>query len=222
MSDHVEILAEMFKTRRNEENSRQMSAYMKNHFEFFGIKTPERRAIEKEFFQKTGILKEPFNGAFVLALWAKPEREFQNAAMDYIEKYLKKLEKEQIYLMEKLITTKSWWDTVDMLAQKPVGKILLNHRELVPELAEGWAVSENMWLRRTAIIFQLKHKSETDEDLLYRYISLNSDSKEFFIQKGIGWALREYSKTSPESVKVFIQTHRLAPLSVREGSKYLS
>jgi 3-methyladenine DNA glycosylase AlkD len=196
MRDLAETLEDMLRARGNKDHAEQMSRYMKGHFQFFGIKTPERRE--------------------------KPEREFQMAAIDYIEKYLKKLGKEDIYLMEKLITTKSWWDSVDTLAQKPVGTIVFKHRELIPELVEKWAVSENMWLRRTAIIFQLKYKSETDEALLYRYITLNAGSKEFFIQKGIGWALREYSKTCPECVKAFIQTHSLAPLSVREGSKYLT
>ncbi|MBT2756542.1 DNA alkylation repair protein [Mesobacillus foraminis] len=222
MKDLAETLEDMLRARGNKAHAEQMSRYMKGHFQFFGIKTPERREIQKEFFQKTGILKEPFNEEFVLALWEKPEREFQMAAIDYVEKYLKKLGKEDIYLMEKLITTKSWWDSVDTLAQKPVGTIVFKHRELIPELVERWAVSENMWLRRTAIIFQLKYKSETDEALLYRYITLNAGSKEFFIQKGIGWALREYSKTCPECVKAFIRTHSLAPLSVREGSKYLT
>jgi 3-methyladenine DNA glycosylase AlkD len=221
MDKRVESLNKMFREKANQEYAEQMSRYLRNHFPFLGIKTPERREIEKEFFKQTGVLKEPFNEAFVLALWRQPEREFQLAAVDYIVHLLKKLEKEHIHLMENLITTKSWWDTVDTLAQKPVGTIIAKHPELITELVEKWVVSEDLWLRRTAIIFQLKYKAETDEELLYRYIKLNSDSKEFFIQKGIGWALREYSKTNPESVRRFIEANQLAPLSVREGSKHL-
>jgi 3-methyladenine DNA glycosylase AlkD len=78
-----------------------------------------------------------------------------------------------------------------------------------------------MWLRRTAILFQLKYKQDTNEQLLYQYILRNADSKEFFIQKAIGWALREYSKTSPASVKEFLQDHEVSRLSYREGSKYI-
>ncbi|KKK38031.1 DNA alkylation repair protein [Mesobacillus campisalis] len=221
MKKLAEQLRSMMAEKANKENAVHMKAYMKGKFPFFGIKTPQRREIEKQFFTETGILKQPFSEEFVLSLWDFPERELQAAAMDYIEKFLKQLTKEHFYLMKKLITSKSWWDTVDMLAQKPVGKIAADHPELIQEEIEHWAVASDMWLRRSAIIFQLKYKERTNEELLYRYITLNADSKEFFIQKGIGWALREYSKTNPESVKSFISSHRLAPLSVREGSRHL-
>lgn len=221
MGELAEQLRNMMAEKADEENAVHMKAYMKGQFPFFGIKTPQRREIEKQFFSGTGMLKQPFNEEFVLSLWELPERELQAAAIDYIVKYLKQLTKEHVYLMKQLITTKSWWDTVDMLAQKPVGKIAADHPELIQEEIESWAVADDMWLRRSAILFQLKYKERTNEDLLYRYITLNADSKEFFIQKGIGWALREYSKTNPESVRDFITSHRLAPLSVREGSRHL-
>ena len=108
-----------------------------------------------------------------------------------------------------------------MLAQHPVGTIALNYPEVIPETIIDWAQSENMWLRRTAILFQLKYKENTDEELLSEIIKQNAGSKEFFIQKAIGWALREYSKTNPESVKKFIAENKLPKLSQREGSKYL-
>jgi 3-methyladenine DNA glycosylase AlkD len=93
---------------------------------------------------------------------------------------------------------------------------------VIKERIDGWASGNNMWLRRTAILFQLKYKDHTDEELLYRYILQNNESREFFIQKAIGWALREYSKTNHASVKLFIDSNLLAKLSVREGSKYLN
>ncbi|MCM3586795.1 DNA alkylation repair protein [Mesobacillus maritimus] len=221
MKQFVEDLRGRLAANANPENAEQMARYMKNHFPFFGIKTPQRREIANEFFRETELLKEPFEESFVLALYDQPERECQMVAIDYIVRSLKKLEKSDIDLMHRLLTTKSWWDSVDTLAQKPVGTIVANHPELIAEVIDTWAVSENLWLRRTAIIFQLKYKEQTNEELLYHYIKLNAASKEFFIQKGIGWALREYSKTNPESVRNFIQSHSLAPLSVREGSKHL-
>src|SRR5690606_3000498 len=121
--------------------------------------------------------------------------------LDYIDKQLKNISKEHLSLMHQLITTKSWWDTVDMLAQKPIGKIAEDSPSIINSTIDNWSQNENMWLRRTAILFQLKYKEKTNEDLLYTYIKRNSDSKEFFIQKAIGWALREYSKTNPESVR---------------------
>ncbi|SEN44996.1 3-methyladenine DNA glycosylase AlkD [Mesobacillus persicus] len=221
MKELVGEIRERFAEKANKENAEQMSKYLKNHFTFFGIKTPLRREIVKGYFHETELLKKPFSEEFVLSLWAEPEREFQMVAADYIVHNLKNLKKQHIDLMEQLITTKTWWDSVDTLASKPVGKIVADHPELITERLDRWAVSENMWLRRTSIIFQLKYKAETDENLLYRYIKINADSKEFFIQKAIGWALREYSKTNPESVRNFIETNKLAPLSVREGGKHL-
>ncbi len=108
-----------------------------------------------------------------------------------------------------------------MLAQKPVGEIAKHNPEVISEKIEGWAFGDNLWLRRTAILFQLKYKSQTDDKLLYRYINQNKNSKEFFIQKAIGWAIKEYSKTNPESVQQYISENKLAILSLREGSKYL-
>ncbi|AND42535.1 MULTISPECIES: DNA alkylation repair protein [Cytobacillus] len=217
----IRLLIKLFEENRDIEKAIPMQSYLKDHFPFLGIKAPERRALLKEYFNETGLLKQEFNPDFVEALWDLEEREYQAAALDYIGKFTRKLDKSHLSLVEKLITTKSWWDTVDMLAAHPAGAIAAKNPEVIPEKIEGWATSENMWLRRAAILFQLKYKTSTNEDLLYRYIMLNNDSKEFFIQKAIGWALREYSKTNPESVKRFIESNTLARLSIREGSKYI-
>lgn len=216
------MLTRLFEANRNEANAGPMEKYMKNHFPYLGIKKPQRSQLEKQFFQETGLLKEPFNQEFIRELWAKDEREYQYTALVYLEKSLNKLEKTDLPFMEELMKTKSWWDTVDAIAPKPVGKIAEKFPEVVAETIDGWAIHENLWLRRAALLFQLKYKGNTNEELLYQYIRLNAESKEFFIQKAIGWALREYSKTNSASVKKFIEATKLAPLSVREGSKYLA
>ncbi|NLC38318.1 MAG: DNA alkylation repair protein [Clostridia bacterium] len=219
--DLIKEVMSLFEANRNREHAAPMAQYMQNKFSFLGIKTPERRSLLNEFYKKSGILKEPFREDYVLALWELDPREYQYAALDYLKRMLKKLGKSHLPLMEKLITTKSWWDTVDMLAQHPVGTIAAKYPEVIPEKIEGWAYGNNLWLRRTAILFQLKYKEKTDEELLYAIIKHNSRSQEFFIQKAVGWALREYSKTNPASVKEFIAHHELPKLSVREGSKYI-
>ena len=221
MPRDIEILTNLFEEHRNSHNAEPMKRYMKNHFSFLGIKSPQRKELEKQFFHETGMLKEPFNRAFVFELWDKEEREYQYTGLVYLEKSLKKLQKDDLLSMEKLITTKSWWDTVDAISPKPVGEIAKRFPEVIAETIDGWAEGDAIWLRRAALLFQLKYKQGTNEELLYRYIKQNADSKEFFIQKAIGWALREYSKTNPASVKHFIDENQLAPLSVREGSKYL-
>jgi 3-methyladenine DNA glycosylase AlkD len=221
LSDKLEFVTKLFEANRNETEAGPMKKYMKDHFPFLGIKSPIRKELEKEFFKETGIVKEPFDQEFIIELWKKDEREYQYTALTYIEKMLKKLQKDDLALMERLVLEKSWWDTVDAIAAKPVGRIAEMYPEVIEETIDGWAVHENMWLRRTAILFQLKYKEKTDEDRLYRYIRNNSYSNQFFIQKAIGWALREYSKTDPASVRRFINENTLAPLSIREGSKYV-
>ncbi|QED49808.1 DNA alkylation repair protein [Cytobacillus dafuensis] len=217
----IQLLVDLFEQKRNREKAIPMENYMKNHFPFLGIKTPERNQLMKLFYQESGILKKSFQPDLVTALWEKDEREYQYAALDYIGRSLKKLDKQHLPLMKKLIMMKPWWDTVDLLASKPVGTIAANHPEVISEEIDTWAYGDHLWLRRTAILFQLKYKERTNEELLYRYIQQNKESKEFFIQKAIGWTLREYSKTNPTSVKAFIESTHLPKLSVREGSKYI-
>ena len=217
----LHVLVDLFEQHRDQEKAIPMQNYMKNHFPFLGIKTPERRSLVKQFFVESGILKSDFQTDFILTLWKKDEREYQYAALDYLEKSMKRLEKQHLPFLEQLITSKSWWDTVDIIAPKPVGAIASKHPEVIADRIENWASGDHIWLRRSAILFQLKYKAHTDEELLYRYIVQNKESKEFFIQKAIGWALREYSKTNPASVRAFIESTALPSLSVREGSKYI-
>lgn len=221
MTKAIEKLTTLFEENRNDENAVPMKKYMKDHFPFLGIKSPLRKELEKQFFKETEIIKMPFDKDFVKGLWDKDEREYHYTAITYIGKFIKKLPKDVVPFFEELITTKSWWDSVDSIAPL-VGELARKYPEIIEETIDGWAVDDNFWLRRSAILFQLKYKQQTNEDLLYDYIGKNADSKEFFIQKAIGWALREYSKTNPVSVKAFIEGNRLAPLSVREGSKYVS
>ncbi|GGA62046.1 hypothetical protein GCM10008025_02470 [Ornithinibacillus halotolerans] len=217
----IHKLVKELEANRNLENAIPMEKYMKDHFTFLGIKTPERKKITNQFFKDTGIIKEAFDRDFILQLWAMDEREYQYIALDYIDKMLRKINVEDLALFEELIVTKSWWDTVDMLAQKPVGKIASIDSRVISDTIDSWSVHDNLWLIRTAILFQLKYKEKTNEDILYTYIIRNAESKEFFIQKAIGWALREYSKINPTSVRYFIENTKLAKLSIREGSKYL-
>ncbi|WP_312092167.1 DNA alkylation repair protein [Niallia sp.] len=217
----VEQLSFIFEKNQDREKAIPMEKYLKNHFTFLGIKTPERRMLMKQFYVESGLLKLDFQQSFVEGLWEKEEREYQYAALDYINKSLKILTKDNLTLLQKLITTKSWWDTVDSLAPNAVGQLAKDYPVVKDEVIEYWAYGNHLWLRRAAILYQLKFKGMTEEIRLYRYIVQNATSKEFFIQKAIGWALREYSKTNPISVRQFIQEHPLPKLSVREGSKYI-
>jgi 3-methyladenine DNA glycosylase AlkD len=142
--------------------------------------------------------------------------------MNLINKFIKKMDKKYIDFLENLILKKSWWDTVDYLSAKFVGYVFKKNPELINPYTEKWMKSGNIWLHRSALLFQLKYKADTDEKLLYKYCIELSGSKEFFIRKAIGWTLREYSKTNPESVIKFIKTSELSNLSIKEGLKYIN
>ncbi|MBU5454958.1 DNA alkylation repair protein [Caproiciproducens sp. MSJ-32] len=202
-------------------NAAPMKAYMKNQFEFLGIKTPLRKELEKPFFKKLDK-NSPIDREFVKSLWKEEYREFQYLGVDYLIKEKKKLQNDDIHFIKELIINKSWWDTIDLIASHLVGEICQKYPKLIDEYILKWSQDENMWLRRTAILFQLKYKENTNTEVLEKVILNNNEDNEFFIEKAIGWALREYSKSNKEWVKIFISSYKLSKLSVKEGSKYLN
>jgi len=204
----------------NQEQARKMSAYMKDKFLYLGIQKPQRTELQKEFIKQAKKQKK-IDWDFVFLLWDLPEREFQYLALDYLLALKDNLLKSDVDRVEFLIITKSWWDSVDGLATNITGILCDKYPELVQSHILSWTASENIWLVRVAILFQLKYKENTNIELLKLVISKNSHSKEFFITKAIGWALREYSKTNKEWVTSFLESTTLQPLSVREASKYL-
>ena len=215
-------LQERFQQHADSANAAQMQAYMKDHFPYHGIKSPERKILQKPLIAAAVGKDKIVPQGVIEDLWNLPEREYQYVAIDLLEKHARKGPSNYIDWYESLIVRKSWWDSVDMLCNS-VWKHLLSHPEQRVPYSQKWIASDNMWLQRTALIFQRKSKLDTDWQMLQDYILLTCESKEFFIRKAIGWALREYSKHKPELVRDFLARHgeRLAPLSVREGKKYL-
>jgi 3-methyladenine DNA glycosylase AlkD len=203
------------------ENAIQMKKYMRNQFEFLGIKTPVRKELCKTFFQQYGFPNKENLSAVLLALWQENEREYQYAALDLLDMQKKNIDKPFILVLEQLIIQKSWWDTVDLLASHAVANYFKQYPEMTKTITEKFIESENMWLQRTCLIFQLLYKKQTDEKLLFDYIRICIESQEFFIQKAIGWALRQYARTNPTSVLQFVENHTLKPLSKREALKHL-
>jgi len=199
-----------------------MKSYMKNHFEFFGIKKPMREIISKEIFQTYGIPNAENLKIMIQLCFQEEQREMQYFVNDLLKKSIKNLDDSFLPILESLILQKSWWDTVDFLAPKFAGKILQRYPYHIINYPDKWIESDNIWLQRSAILFQLKYKEKTDVPLLFRYITRRADSKEFFVQKAAGWALREYSKHNPEAVQNFIDTTPLPKLTVREGLKMIT
>jgi 3-methyladenine DNA glycosylase AlkD len=214
--ERVELLMAHFEQNANENDAIQMQAYMKNKFAFYGLKAPIRRAIMRDVFGKRAATREE-----ITALFQKSNRECHIAGVDLAVQEVAKGRLLDIALLEQLITTHSWWDSVDALAVNAVGPLLKKDQKLRESMIKKWQDSDNMWLNRTAIICQLKYKTQLDEGHLEGAILKQIDSSEFFIQKAIGWMLREYAKTKPEYVLSFIKEHPLKPLSKREALRHL-
>ena len=218
--DKYTAIKELFESRQNNENAEAMSKYMKNKFTFYGIPSPERKELYKDFIKSEKASKK-IDWSFLDKCYADDHREFQYLVYDYLLAMKKYLDFEDTEKIRIFIVTKSWWDTTDFLC-KVIGEIGLKDQK-IRELMLKWSESDNIWIKRTAILHQLAYKDKTDTDLLEHIISNCLGSDEFFINKAIGWALREYSKTAPEWVNGFIGRYesKLNSLSIKEASKYI-
>lgn len=212
-------IIDLFYKNRNEELAVPMAKYMKNNFPFLGIKTPERKELYKEFMKerkKDAVV----DWDFIYKCFDLPEREFQYLALAYMNNVKKLLTINDMEKIKGIVTYKSWWDTVDSISPI-VGSICLKYPSIKEDVINKWIFSDNIWLIRVSILFQLKYKENTDTVFLTKAIINNSNTSEFFINKAIGWALREYSKTDKNWVRDFINNNELSKLSVKEGSKYI-
>lgn len=220
---HVYALAlkNLFEQNANPQQAGPMEAYMRNQFRYLGIKTPQSADLQKRFYAENGLPTLGELEPVLRDLWGLPEREFQYAAIGLLGKFDKRLPEEFIRTLEYLLITKSWWDTVDSLAGGMVGAHFQRYPQARNETLARWRVSENFWLRRTTILFQLGYKKNTDFPLMCDIIRDNLGSKEFFINKAIGWALRQYSRVDAQAVRDFVAQTPLQPLSAREALKWL-
>ena len=212
-----------FEPARDPVRAAPMAKYMRDQFPFLGIPAPEQRRLQREAMQG---LPAPTEGDLAILagqLWEKPEREYQYAGCGLVARHIRLCGPGFIETIRTLITTKSWWDTVDSLAKGGAGALVLRHPELAATM-DRWVESDNMWLRRGALLHQLGYKDRTDARRLFRYCELRAGEQEFFIRKGIGWALREYSKVDPQAVRNFVARHGadLSPLSQREALLWLN
>ncbi len=215
--EYLHDLVVAFEREADPEKAVKMKQYMRNKFDFYGINSPDRKKIYKEFKSTNGLIPEPQKDDIVKWCWNADQREYQMFAMEFLGKTVKKEHEEIIRLYEYMIINKSWWDTIDYIAANLVGIYFsLYHSNIVP-FTEKWMSSGNIWLQRTCLLFQLKYKSGLNTELLHSFINRLSGSKEFFIQKAIGWILREYSKTDSEFVTDYVSKNKLPKLSEREA-----
>ena len=221
MQDYLRTLTSAFRENADAINARSQKAYMRNQFEFYGMTSPIRRKVQKPWLQKENLPSKTLLVDIVKNLWQRPEREYQFFAQELTYRYVKQFDKKDIELLEYMVTHKSWWDTVDYIAAKLMGEYFKRYPEQREIYVKKWLSSNNIWLKRSAILFQLKYKDQVDTKLLTHVITSLLGSKEFFINKAIGWMLREYSKTNPAWVLDFTNKHQLEKLSRKEALRLL-
>ncbi len=221
MSDFVKILETEFERNANAEVALGQKAYMKNHFEFYGIKSPIRREVQKPFLKTDYLPPKADLENIVKALWGKPQREFQYFSQELTFKFVKQIGEGDIDLFEFMVLHKSWWDTVDYISPKLIGEYFKCYPAQRDKFIEKWIASGNLWLQRSAILFQLNYKEELDTEFLTYVINSLLGSKEFFINKAIGWILRQYGKVNPDWVIGFANKTQLAKLSEKEALRLI-
>jgi len=215
---HLQALEAALVPLADVERAAAMSAYMRGQFPFLGIPTPARRAAVKPVLNALRSASAGELLSLADELWMRPEREYQYAALDLLAMHWKKLDHTHVPALLALAQRKSWWDTVDGLASI-IGDVLRReHHGMDDALAHG-----DFWVRRIALLHQLGWGTSTDLERLFRYALALCHEKEFFIQKAIGWALRDYARHAPDAVRAFLAGPGacLAPLSRREAAKHL-
>ncbi len=207
----------------NPDDAAAMAAYMKTEMPFYGVKKPQRIKIVRSVKNRFEISDIDTYTRVIEALWVLPNREEKYIAIQIAQCYPKLVTLESMELYERLVREGAWWDLVDDVAIRLVGKVLLDERIQVRAVTDCWIGDEDRWIRRAAIISQIKHKESTDHCRLFSYCKRCSHETDFFIRKGIGWALREYSKSDPDRVLEFMirNRDRLSALSYREGGRLL-
>lgn len=206
---------------KNHERAIQMAAYMKNQFVFAGVQATERKQLSKELVQSSKQLNFSELFDLICVYYKKEEREYHYVAIELAIENVQRMSLAEVLKFKPFVTEKAWWDSVDSW-RKFFGLWCIRHLEEMPMIFAAFYGDENFWNRRIAINLQLLFKKKTDTELLKKAIIYDRTTEEFFIQKAIGWSLRQHSKTDPEWVRQFIQNNQLSQLAVREGSKYLS
>lgn len=222
MSEYVKLISQRFQKEADPAIAAEQKAYMRNQFEYLGLKSPIRREIQRPFLNPKSLPAKQEVAEIVNYFWRQSEREFQYFGQELLSKYQKRFEREDINLLEFMVTHRSWWDTVDYIAANLIGAYFKSFPEERDNHIHKWLNSDNIWLKRCCLLFQLKYKKDLDTKMLVLCIDQLSYSQEFFIAKAIGWILSEYSKTNPVWVEAFVIHNNLQPLSKREALKFIN
>ncbi len=223
MDGLVTFVAGELAARANPADAAAMAAYMKTDMPFYGVKKSGRTPVLAELVHRFPLGSRREYEAAVRALWRRPHREEKYLAIALARRYPRYVTLSSVPLYRQMIVQGAWWDLVDDIAVHLVGRVLLQQRSTMEPKLDCWIDDGNLWLRRTAIISQLHHKDRTDEAQLFRYCLRRAHEAEFFIRKAIGWALRDYAKTAPDTVRDFVLAHTdvWSGLTYREATKHL-
>lgn len=211
-----EVYEELLKY-KDDGTAYKMEMYMRNQFEFLGIPSPLRKELYKQLMKEKRKEKE-IDWNFIYQCFGYKERELQYFGIDYLNDKKKALKVDDLVHCKALILSKSWWDSVDGIDQ--IVGIIVEKYNLYEEMII-WSTEDNIWLNRVSLTFQLQYKEKTNKEVLLECIRNTKHKKEFFVEKAIGWSLREYSKVNKEWVKQIVDEEELAHLSKKEASKYL-
>jgi 3-methyladenine DNA glycosylase AlkD len=222
-NEHISRLANSFEQIKDAHRAIAMKQYMRNQFEFFGVTSVPR----KELFSKwknelPNDLNKEERWDLIRELWEKQEREYQYVAMDWLNSWkMSEIQEIDNKNLKFLISNKAWWDTVDLLSSNVLGKFGQKFPEKMLEVIEEWTDEPSFWLHRATIIFQLRYKANTNLNILSSQIIRFQSNKEFFIQKAIGWSLREYAKIDSNWVFQFVEDQKITGLAKREALKHM-
>lgn len=216
--DNIEVL---FRQHADPRKASAMEAYMKNNFRFLGISKPERAALSKTLYGYYGKPSMEVLYELVPLLWEQPYREYHYVAMECLYFQRKFFQASDLALFEMLMRKHSWWDSIDFISPKLVASLCQKFPELLAPTMNRWSNDADFWMRRAALLIQLKYKEHTQTELLFDCIRKLAHEKEFFIRKAIGWTLRELAKTNADIVRDFVETNSLSALSRKEALKHI-
>lgn len=201
--------------------------YMKSEMPYHGLTSPELRQLLRPHLAAFAPADRAAWRDTVLDLWDRATHREQRYAATALARHRSARawqDPESLDLYRHLVVTGAWWDHVDEIAAHLVGGVLDSHRERVTPVTLAWATDEDLWIRRTAVLSQLRHADRLDQHLLASAIEANLDDSSFWLRKAIGWALREHAKTDPAWVQARVAQwdDRISGLSRREALKHLS
>jgi 3-methyladenine DNA glycosylase AlkD len=201
----------------------EMQAYMKTEMPFYGVQKAQRAPILRDLVRAFPPSDRDDYEGIVLALWGLAHREEKYMALGVARHFKPFVVPDSLPLYQRLIVEGAWWDLVDEVATHMVGDLVVGYPGEIWPVVDTWIVSEDMWLRRSALICQVGARERTDADRLFSFCSQRAFENEFFIRKAIGWALRQHARIDPESVARFVTDHRteLSGLSYREATKHI-